>query len=185
MLSQLPPCGADSLQCGPRAWGPRGETQGDRRQGRWQQRRLCLQRDAELSANLPPALHASYGCSLENLLSGALLPSPSLLVSTLLPPTMDAPARMLRETHSKANCSLGYSLKPCPHLVSLANSSSSSKTHCSFSFSVKPSLIQPHLLSCFSHVRFFVTLWTVAHQASLSMGFSRQEGWSGLPLLFP
>ena len=26
-----------------------------------------------------------------------------------------------------------------------------------------------------------VTLWTVAHQASLSMGFSRQECWSGLP----
>ena len=27
----------------------------------------------------------------------------------------------------------------------------------------------------------FVTLWTVAHQAPLSMGFSRQEFWSGLP----
>ena len=25
------------------------------------------------------------------------------------------------------------------------------------------------------------TLWTVAHQAPLSMGFSRQEYWSGLP----
>ena len=33
-------------------------------------------------------------------------------------------------------------------------------------------------LSC---VRLSVTLWTVAHQASLSMGFSRQEYWSGLP----
>ena len=32
-----------------------------------------------------------------------------------------------------------------------------------------------------SHVWLFVTLWTVAHQASLSMGFSRQEHWSGLP----
>ena len=28
-----------------------------------------------------------------------------------------------------------------------------------------------------SHVRLFVTLWTVAHQAPLSMGFSRQESW--------
>ena len=28
----------------------------------------------------------------------------------------------------------------------------------------------------------FVTLWTVACQAPLSMGFSRQEYWSGLPL---
>ena len=34
-----------------------------------------------------------------------------------------------------------------------------------------------------SHVWFFVTLWTVALQAPLSMGFSRSEYWSGL--LFP
>ena len=32
-----------------------------------------------------------------------------------------------------------------------------------------------------SRVRLFATLWTVASQASLSMGFSRQEYWSGLP----
>ena len=31
-----------------------------------------------------------------------------------------------------------------------------------------------------SHVGLFATLWTVAHQASLSTGFSRQECWSGL-----
>ena len=37
------------------------------------------------------------------------------------------------------------------------------------------------LLSCFSHVCPFVTLWAVAHQAPLSIGFSRQEYWSGLP----
>ena len=36
-------------------------------------------------------------------------------------------------------------------------------------------------LSCFSHVQLFTTLWTVAHQAPLSMGFSRQESWNGLP----
>ena len=29
------------------------------------------------------------------------------------------------------------------------------------------------------------TLWTVAHQAALSMGFSRQEYWSGLPFPSP
>ena len=33
----------------------------------------------------------------------------------------------------------------------------------------------------FSHVWFFVTPWTVAWQAPLFMGFSRQEYWSGLP----
>ena len=32
-----------------------------------------------------------------------------------------------------------------------------------------------------SGVQLFVTPWTVAHQAPLSMGFSRQEYWSGLP----
>ena len=32
-----------------------------------------------------------------------------------------------------------------------------------------------------NHVWLFVTTWTVAHQAPLSMGFSRQESWSGLP----
>ena len=32
-----------------------------------------------------------------------------------------------------------------------------------------------------SHVQFFETLWTVAHQAPLAMIFSRQEYWSGLP----
>ena len=37
------------------------------------------------------------------------------------------------------------------------------------------------MLSCFSHVRVFVNPWTVACQAPLFMGFSRQEYWSGLP----
>ena len=37
------------------------------------------------------------------------------------------------------------------------------------------------MLSCFRHVRLFETLWTVAHQAPLSTGFSRQEYWSRLP----
>ena len=37
------------------------------------------------------------------------------------------------------------------------------------------------VLSCFSHIRSFVTLWTVANQAPLSMGFSRREYRSGLP----
>ena len=36
-------------------------------------------------------------------------------------------------------------------------------------------------ISCFSHVRLCATPQTVAHQAPLSMGLSRQEYWSGLP----
>ena len=51
-------------------------------------------------------------------------------------------------------------------------------------------LLSPHpvilvflscMLGCFGRVWLFVILWTVARQAPLSMGFSRQEYWSGLP----
>ena len=41
------------------------------------------------------------------------------------------------------------------------------------------------MLSHFSHVQLFATLWTVAHQAPLSTGFSKQEYWSGLPFPSP
>ena len=36
-----------------------------------------------------------------------------------------------------------------------------------------------------SHVRLFATLWTVACQVALSMEFSRQKYWSGLPFPSP
>ena len=49
---------------------------------------------------------------------------------------------------------LGY-VKPVHHMAS-------TQMHC--------------VLSHFNHVQLFATLWTVAHQAPLSMGFSRQEG---------
>ena len=39
------------------------------------------------------------------------------------------------------------------------------------------------VLGLFSCIRLCATAWTVAHQAPLSMGFSRQEYWSGLPCL--
>ena len=41
------------------------------------------------------------------------------------------------------------------------------------------------VLSHFSPVQLFVTPWTVAHQAPLSVGFSKQEYWSGLPCPLP
>ena len=41
------------------------------------------------------------------------------------------------------------------------------------------------VLSHFSRFQLFVTPWTVAHQAPLFMGFSRQEYWNGLPCLPP
>ena len=36
------------------------------------------------------------------------------------------------------------------------------------------------VLSYFNHIQLFATPWTVAHQAPLSMGFSRQEYWGGV-----
>ena len=42
-----------------------------------------------------------------------------------------------------------------------------------------------HVLCHFSHVRLFANPWTVACQAPLSMEFSRQEYWSGLPFPLP
>ena len=41
------------------------------------------------------------------------------------------------------------------------------------------------MLSYFSHVQLCATLWTEACQAPLSIGFSRQEYWSGLLCLHP
>ena len=41
------------------------------------------------------------------------------------------------------------------------------------------------LLSHFSRVRLCATPWTAAHQAPPSLGFSRQEHWSGLPFPSP
>ena len=40
------------------------------------------------------------------------------------------------------------------------------------------------MLSCFSGVQLFVTLWTVASQTPLSMGCSRQEYWSWIVIPF-
>ena len=36
-------------------------------------------------------------------------------------------------------------------------------------------------VQCFSHTLFFATPWTITHQTSPSMGFSRQKCWNGLP----
>ena len=46
-------------------------------------------------------------------------------------------------------------------------------------------ILFPYVLSHFSHVQLCAALWTVALQAPLSMGFSRQDYWSGLPFPSP
>ena len=46
-------------------------------------------------------------------------------------------------------------------------------------------IVRVWVLSHFGHVQLFVTLWTVDYQAPVSMGFSRQEYWSGLLCIHP
>ena len=41
------------------------------------------------------------------------------------------------------------------------------------------------MLGHFSSVRLFATPWTITHQVPLTMGFSKQEYWSGLPCHSP
>ena len=41
------------------------------------------------------------------------------------------------------------------------------------------------MLSHFSHVQLFATLWTIAYQAPLSMGFSRKKYWNRFPFPTP
>ena len=43
----------------------------------------------------------------------------------------------------------------------------------------------PTAVKSLSRVRLFATPWTIEHQAPPSMGFSRQEYWSGLSFLYP
>ena len=54
-----------------------------------------------------------------------------------------------------------------------------------FHFQLRLSALLLLLLTCFSCVCLCAILWTVAHQAPLSMEFSRQEYWSGLPIPSP
>ena len=63
-------------------------------------------------------------------------------------------------------------------------------TDCSLSgFSVygisQARILERNKLKLLSRVQFFVTPWTVAYQAPPSMGFSRQEYWSGVPFPSP
>ena len=77
-----------------------------------------------------------------------------------------------------------WSLVPLPFLSPACTFGSSWITYC---WSLAWRILTITLLACvcmccyFSHVQLFETLWIVARQAPLSMGFSRQEYWSGLP----
>ena len=52
-------------------------------------------------------------------------------------------------------------------------------------FSIFWKKVEKKKVKSLSHVQLFATPWTLAYQAPLSMGFSRQEYWSGLPFPSP
>ena len=67
---------------------------------------------------------------------------------------------------------------------SFTNSQSVDSTQISQALTIKYKLMLSKsfvVVYSLSHVRVSVTPWAVARQAPLSMGFSRQEQWSGLP----
>ena len=93
-----------------------------------------------------------------SLLSSVLSPLPTWKTDVMLEveqPSCDREA--IGRTETTLNVAEQKELSPCKHHVAC-------------------------VLSCFSRILFSVTPWTVALQAPLSMGFSRQECWSGLPL---
>ena len=55
----------------------------------------------------------------------------------------------------------------------------------SFLLSIETSFCSSSPSRSLSRIRLFATLWTIAQQASLSMGFPKQEYWSGLPFSSP
>ena len=93
---------------------------------------------------------------------------------------MPEEANLLRQqvdTHCQGPSSQrGWRMTPNKNGVSLGRWQNASKTV--VIFTQLPMLCG---LSCSVLSNSFVTPWTVAHQAPLSMGFSRQEYWSGLP----
>ena len=56
---------------------------------------------------------------------------------------------------------------------------------CQESKSIVQGFLQNEWVKSLSRVRLFATPWTIAYQASPSMGFSRQEYWNGLPFPSP
>ena len=88
-----------------------------------------------------------------------------------------------------------HNLCPCPgphqpHIMQPSSQASwavhgpSHGCHCSMEYP-RHSVLDNSEVKWLSHVWFFATPWTVAKQAPLSTGFSRQEYWSGLPFPSP
>ena len=106
---------------------------------------------------------------------------------TLLPPPSSLPIPSLWEEHFwiKKNC---YKYVARHWYVSYTNPNDAySKRSISCKINLEKSWLSFYRNYCVvaNHVRLLVIPWTAAHQAPLSMGFPRQEYWSGLPFLPP
>ena len=116
--------------------------------------------------------------------SQAAVPSShSTLTGAELPQTRKSCIYTCRVTYV-----VSKSLRPCrlwPARLLCQGGGFSKQEYCSVLTNTGCHTLLLLLLSCFSHVRLCVTPETAAHQAPLSLGFSRQEYWSGLPFLFP
>ena len=95
---------------------------------------------------------------------------------------------MAKETGKNSGKSLGWHFCCFPFLFMIINNAANILTHCIF-VDFCECLFRTHLCkwnACIlSRIWLFVTPWTVAHQTPLSMGFSRQDYWSGLPFPSP
>ena len=151
-----------------------------------------------LSSVLPDTSPISLDLSLGDLplptpqsLQSSFLASPGVLVS---PPALRCMSTLPGACISPAAAAAAKSLQSCPTLCNPIDGSPPG--------SPVPGILQARTLEwvaiafsnawkwkvkvkSLSRVQLFATPWTAAHQAPLSMGFSRQEYWSGVPLASP
>ena len=148
---------------------------------------LCLEsllvfHCVKVKFNLPP-------WSLSSTSSGAKTSPSDISFHHSLPQYLPAPvasSQLLNE--GSLSCFWTYALASAWNTVSetlYASPSPSFRSHFSYLLFRQSFCSHLLLLSHFSHVQLCVTPETTAHQAPLSLGFSRQEHWSGLPFPSP
>ena len=129
--------------------------------------------------NIPLCIYTTcmYACSVTSVVSASCdlmdCNSPGPSVHGILQAWIQEWVAMLS---SRGSSQPGYQTNICLCLL-----------HCQWTLSPLSQLGSPiyHIVKSLSHVWLFVTPWTVAYQAPPSMGFSRQECWSGLPFPSP
>ena len=139
-----------------------------------------------MCSSQPPAQAPCHLSSQEGLYptprlyQGMMTPAPLFLTSSvcscpLEPPSTGMSHRYLKPSKIRIELLRGI-IWPLP--TSLASHSLPVAVRCSNTGLWWPCV---RTQSRFCRVRLFGTLWTETHQAPLSMGFSRQEYWTGLP----